>query len=122
MWPLLAELGGDMTAADGSITIDTPEMAKVLEFNRKLLDEGLAVVASGGYHHAEEFYAMMNQGEIGSIVMPMWYLDRFTNYMPDLAHKIAIAPLPVWEIGQKRSIGQGGTGTSITISAKILTL
>lgn len=118
MWPLLAELGGDMTAADGSITIDTPEMAKVLEFNRKLLDEGLAVVAPGGYHHAEEFYAMMNQGEIGSIVMPMWYLDRFTNYMPDLAHKIAIAPLPVWEIGQKRSIGQGGTGTSITNQCK----
>lgn len=118
MWPLLAELGGDMTAADGSITIDTPEMAKVLEFNRKLLDEGLAVIAPGGYHHAEEFYAMMNNGDIASIVMPMWFLDRFTNYMPDLANKIAIAPLPVWEPGQKRSIGQGGTGTSITNQCK----
>ena len=118
MWPLLAELGGDMTDADGNITIDTPQMAQVLEFNRKMVDEGIAVVAPGSYHHAEEFYAMMNNGEIGSIVMPMWYLDRFTNYMPDLAHKIATAPLPVWEEGQKRSIGQGGTGTSITNQAK----
>jgi arabinosaccharide transport system substrate-binding protein len=80
MWPLLAELGGDMTAADGSITIDTPDMAKVLEFNRKLIDEGLAVVAPGGYHHAEEFYAMMNNGEIGSIVMPMCILTVSQNY------------------------------------------
>lgn len=118
MWPLLAELGGDMTAADGSITIDTPEMAKVLQYNRKLIDEGLAVVAPGGYHHAEEFYSLMDGGNIASIVMPMWYLDRFTNYMPDLAKKIAIAPLPVWEEGEKRSIGQGGTGTSITKQCK----
>ncbi len=118
MWPMLAQLGSDMTGADGSITIDTPEMKKVLEYNRKLLDEGIAVVAPGGFHHAEEFYAMMNEGNTGSIVMPMWYLDRFTNYMPDLAGKIAIAPLPVWEAGQKRSIGQGGTGTSITNQAE----
>ena len=117
MWPLLAELGGDMTNADDEITIDTPEMAQVLEFNRKMVDEGIAVVAPGSYHHAEEFYAMMNNGDIGSIVMPMWYLDRFTNYMPDLAGKIAIAPLPVWEEGENRSIGQGGTGTSITNQA-----
>ncbi len=118
MWPMLAQLGADMTAADGSITINTPEMKQVLEYNRKLLDEGLAVVAPGGFHHAEEFYAMMNEGNIGSIIMPMWFLDRFTNYMPDLAGKIGIAPLPTWEEGQKRSIGQGGTGTSVTNQAK----
>ncbi len=118
MWPMLAELGADMTTKDSTITINTPEMKKVLEYNRKLIDEGLAVVAPGGYHHAEEFYAMMNEGKIGSIVMPMWYLDRFTNYMPDLKKKVGIAPLPVWEAGQKRSIGQGGTGTSITNQAE----
>lgn len=92
-------------------------MAQVLEYNRKLIDEGLAVVAPGSYHHAEEFYALMNGGNVASIVMPMWYLDRFTSYMPDLAGKIATAPLPVWEAGQKRSVGQGGTGTSVTNQA-----
>ncbi len=117
MWPMLAELGGDMTSADGKPSIATPEMAKVLEFNRKLVDEGIAVIAPGTYHHAEEFYGMMNAGDIASIVMPMWYLDRFTNYMPDLAHKIAIAPLPVWEEGEMRSVGQGGTGTAVTLQA-----
>ena len=117
MWPMLAELGGDMTDAEGNITIDTPEMARVLEYNRKMIDEGLAVVAPGDYHHAEEFYAMMDDGEIASIVMPFWYLDRFTNYMPDLSQKMVTAPLPVWEEGEMRSVGQGGTGTSVTVQA-----
>ena len=117
MWPQLAELGADMTDADGNATINTPEMAKVLEYNRRMVKEGLAVVAPGTYHHAEEFYALMDGGNIASIVMPFWYLDRFTNYMPDLAGKIVTAPLPVWEEGEKRSVGQGGTGTSVTAQA-----
>ncbi len=117
MWPQLAELGADMTDADGNATINTPEMAKVLEYNRKMVKEGLAVVAPGTYHHAAEFYAMMNEGNIASIVMPFWYIDRFTDYMPDLAGKIVSAPLPVWEEGEKRSVGQGGTGTAVTNQA-----
>lgn len=117
IWPLVAELGGDMTTDDAQPNIATPEMAQALEFNRKLIDEGLAIVAPGGNHHAEEFYALMNSGAIASIVMPMWYMDRFTDYMPDLSGKIAIQPLPVWEEGEKRSVGQGGTGTAVTNQA-----
>ena len=60
---------------------------------------------------------MMDDGEIASIVMPFWYLDRFTNYMPDLSQKMVTAPLPVWEEGEMRSVGQGGTGTSVTVQA-----
>lgn len=118
MWPLLAELGGDMTNEKGEPSINSDAMVQVLEYNRKLVDEGLAVVAPGTYHHAEEFYGMMNNGDIASIVMPMWYMDRFTDYMPDLSGKIAIAPLPVWEEGEPRSVGQGGTGTAVTAQAE----
>lgn len=114
MWPMLTSQGGDMLKADGTPNINSPQMIKALEFNRRMIDEGIAVVAPGNFHHAEEFYAMMNSGAIASISMPMWYMDRFTDHMPDLAHKIAIAPLPVWEAGQPRSAGMGGTGTSIT--------
>ena len=106
------------TDAQGNITIDSPEMAQVLEFNRKMVDEGIAVVAPGTYHHAEEFYQLCGEGKVASLVMPFWYIDRFTNYMPDLAGKIATRPLPVWEEGEPRSVGQGGTGTSVTNQAK----
>jgi arabinosaccharide transport system substrate-binding protein len=114
MWPMISSQGGDMLTKDGKPDISSAQMVKALEFNRKLLDEGIATVAPGNYHHSEEFYALMNSGAIASIVMPMWYMDRFTDHMPDLSKKIAIAPLPVWEAGQPRSVGMGGTGTSIT--------
>ena len=117
MWPQLAELGADMTDKDGNVTIDTPEMTQVLEYNRKMVKEGLAVVAPGTYHHAEEFYSLMDEGGVASIVMPFWFIDRFTNYMPDLKGKIVTAPLPVWEAGEKRSVGQGGTATAVTNQA-----
>lgn len=114
MWPMLTSQGGDMLKKDGTPNINSTQMVKALEFNRKMIDEEIAVVAPGNFHHAEEFYAMMNSGAIASISMPMWYMDRFTDHMPDLSQKIAIAPLPVWEAGQPRSAGMGGTGTSIT--------
>lgn len=84
VWPMIVQAGGDFTTADGQANLDSPEVAKALEYNRKLIDEGIACVAPGGGHHQEEFYGYMNGGNICSIVMPMWYLDRFTNYMPDL--------------------------------------
>ncbi|GHU50501.1 putative arabinose-binding protein [Clostridia bacterium] len=118
MWPLISSQGGDMLNSAGQPSIDSPQMVKTLEYNRKLLDEGIATIAPGNYHHAEEFYALMNSGAIGSVIMPMWYMNRFTDHMPDLAKKIAIAPVPVWQAGQPRSVGQGGTGTSITTQCK----
>ncbi|MDR1705780.1 MAG: extracellular solute-binding protein [Clostridiales bacterium] len=120
MWPMISSQGSDMLAADGTPTIATPEMAKALEFNKKMVDEGIAVVAPGSpsYHHSEEFYQLMNSGAIASISMPMWYMDRFTDHMPDLSGKMAIAPLPVWEEGQPRSVGMGGTGTSVTAQSE----
>ena len=42
------------------------------------------------------------------------YMSRFINYMPELSGKIAIAPAPVFEEGQDRSVGGGGTGTVVT--------
>lgn len=116
-WPLLGSQGGDLVTADGTPNIDSPEVIKALEYNRKMVDEGLAMLAPGGTHHTEEFYGLMNTGAAASVIMPLWYMDRFTDYMPDLSGKMATAVLPVWEVGQPRSIGQGGTGTSITNQA-----
>ena len=64
--------------------------------------------------YAEEFYAFMNEGKAASISMPMWYMGRFTDYMPDLKGKMVIRPMPAWEEGGDRSVGIGGTGTVVT--------
>jgi len=60
----------------------------------------------------------MNKGEVGAILMPAWYLGRFTDYMPDLNGKMTIRPMPIFKEGDKRSAGMGGTGTAVTSQAK----
>ncbi len=82
------------------------------------MKEKVAVAAPGGFHHAEEYYGFMNGGGAASVWMPMWYMGRFTDYMPDLKGKIVIKPMPVFKQGEMRSSGMGGTGTVITNQSK----
>ena len=114
LWPLLSSQGGDLLDKDGKPNVNSPEMEKALAYNQELLKEGVLDIAPGSGHHSEEYYGLMNGEMFGSVIMPMWYMGRFTDYMPDLSGKIAIAPLPVWEVGQPRSVGLGGTGTVVT--------
>lgn len=38
---------------------------------------------------------------VGAIAMPLWYLNRFTDYMPDLKGKMAVRTMPVWSEGAR---------------------
>ena len=44
----------------------------------------------------------------------MWYMSRFLDKMPDEKGNWYIAPCPVFEAGQPRSVGIGRTGTVVT--------
>lgn len=117
-WQMLTEQGSDLLTPDGKPNVNTPEMAKGLKFYQDMLKEGTAVTAPGGGHHAEEYYGFMDAGGAASVTMPFWYMGRFTDYMPDLKGKILVMPNPVFEVGQPRSVGLGGTGTSVTNQCK----
>jgi arabinosaccharide transport system substrate-binding protein len=88
----------------------------------------IAVAAPGGFHHSEQYYGFMNGGGAASIWMPLWYMNRFTDYMTDLKGKIAIRPMPIFDgtvngIKSKfLSAGMGGTGTAVTMQSKNLQL
>lgn len=114
LYPMLRSQGGDFLATDGKADLDTPELKKTITFLQDMIKEGTAVVTPGGFHHAEEYYGFMNEGGAAAITMPLWYMGRFTDYMTDLDGKIVIKPNPIWEKGNPRSVGLGGTGTSIT--------
>lgn len=117
-WPLIVQQGGDYLDADGQVALDSDINIKALQYLQDLVKEGIAEVAPGGGHHAEEYYGFMNQGGAASVFMPMWYMGRFTDYMPDLKNKILIKPMPAWEAGGNRSSGMGGTGTVVTNQAQ----
>ncbi len=117
-WQMITQQGSDFTDKDGNVTLDSSKNVSTLEFMQKLIKDKVAVAAPGGFHHAEEYYGFMNKGGAASIFMPMWYMGRFTDYMPDLKGKIVIKPMPSWAAGGNRSVGMGGTGTAVMNQSK----
>ena len=63
-----------------------------------------AKFAPGGGFHTEEWYGHLNGGGVASVIMPLWYMGRFTDYCSDLDGKMAIYPIPVWNEGDTREV------------------
>lgn len=118
-YPMLSQYGSDIFTPDGGVILDNEDNIKVLTFIRDMIyKHKIAIPAPGGFHHAEEYWAFMNQGGAASLMMPLWFMGRFVQYMPDLKGKIIIRPLPAWKPGGARSAGMGGTGTVVTVQSK----
>jgi arabinosaccharide transport system substrate-binding protein len=118
-YPMISQQGSDFLDENGEVTMDNEENIKALQFIYDMVNTSkIAVTTPGDFHHSEEYYAFMNKGGAASVMMPIWYMGRFLDYMPDLKGKIAIRPMPAWEEGGKRSAGMGGTGTAITNQAE----
>lgn len=110
---MMLELGAQYVDEEGNPDIATDAHVQVIDKIREMMDLGIVVVAPGGGFHTEEWYGFMNDGGVASVLMPLWYMGRFTDYMPDLDQKMAICEIPVWNEGDVREVLQGGTGTSV---------
>jgi len=121
-WTFYQEMikaGSDIFDANGEVILDNQTNIDILQTLSDWVNvDKIAVACPGGYTHSEEYWAFMNNGGAASVEMPFWYLNRFTDYMPDLKGKITVAPAPSWTEGGARSAGMGGTGTSITNQCK----
>lgn len=114
---LLAQQGVDYVDANGNPKVNSPELIKGLEMLKDLQENNVIATIAGGQPDTEEGKGEYNVGNYASALMPLWFMSRFTNEILDLEGKIAIAPLPVFEQGQPRSVGLGGTGTVVTNTA-----
>ena len=113
IYPLVNQHGGDWLTPEGEVRMDEPVVINTLAFMKSMLDDGTAVPCPGGNHHSEEYYGAMGGGAYASVSMPFWYLNRFTDYMPDLSGKMKVAPMPLWPDGGHKSAQMGGTGTAV---------
>jgi len=121
-YPLITMQGSDYLTKDGTPQLDNEINIKALQMLKDMVYEHkIAILAPGGWHHAEEYWAWMNQGNAASVWMPMWYMGRFTQYMPDLKGKMIIRPMPTFS-GGMLSAGMGGTGTAVTTQSKNIDL
>ncbi|MFH5183463.1 ABC transporter substrate-binding protein [Paenibacillus sp. TAB 01] len=118
-WPMIVQRGSDYLDEKGNVILDNEVNVKTLQAMKDMIyKDKIAVPMPGGNTGAEEFFTYMNKGEAASLIMPMWYMSRFLEYMPDLKGKIVVRPMPVWEQGNVRSAGMGGTGTAVTKQSK----
>lgn len=113
-WPMISQQKSDYVNSDGEVILDNQTNIDTLQFLHDMVHvHEIAQTTPGGYHHAEEYYGFMNEGGAASLMMPFWYLGRFTDYMPDLQGKIAVRPMPVFDDDDLLSAGMGGTGTAV---------
>ncbi len=114
---MCGEKYGDYFDENGECIIDSEANAEVLNFMLEMLEDGTAVTTPGGGFHTEEYYGFMSQGGAASMLECMWYMGRFTDYMPELAGKVQLAAPPVWDEESVFPVF-GGTATSVTVQSE----
>lgn len=118
-WPMIIQRGSDYLDKNGNVILDNDINIKTLQAMQDMIyKDQIAIPMPGGTTGSEEFFAFMNNGGMASLIMPMWYMSRFLAYMPDLEGKVMVRPMPVWEEGNTRSAGIGGSGTAVMKQSK----
>lgn len=110
---LLGELGQDLIDDQGMPQLNTPDALKAINRIRGWADEDLCAFIPTGNADTPEGKAAVAAGDVAALAYPLWYMSRFTDEMPNWAGKIAIAPLPVWDENSYKTMGLGGTGTTV---------
>lgn len=118
LWVSMAENKADWTDANGRADIRIPAIADMIKMHQRWLDEGIAFCTPGGQIDTEEGFATVGDQKVAAFPKALWYMSRFLNYMPEQEGKWAIAPCPVYKVGQPRSVGIGGTGTVVSLQSK----
>ncbi|KRK70496.1 ABC transporter substrate-binding protein [Lacticaseibacillus nasuensis] len=104
---------------DGKVDVNNAAVKRALQMQHDwIYKDKIARSAVGGNLDNDQFFAEMNKGNVASVTMPAWYMQRMVAHMPKLKNKVAIAPMPVFQQGDYQTAGGGGTGTMVTNQAK----
>lgn len=119
LWLAMAEKGEDWTGGEkGKANLELDSVKDMLNMQQKWLKDGIAEVSPDGHVDLEAGYQNILNHKIASFPKALWYMSRFLNYMPEEKGNWALAKCPVFEEGDKCSVGIGGTGTVVTQQSK----
>ena len=113
LWIAMAEYGEDQVDREGKAKIPA-SFSKMLTMQQEWINRDLAMISPDGHVDLEAGFQNILDQNIASFPKALWYMSRFLDYMPEESGKWALAPCPVFESGQPRSVGIGGTGTVVT--------
>ncbi len=114
---MITQQKSDYFDKDGKCIINNDINEKTLKFMLDMINDGTAVTTPGGGFHTEEYYGFMSKDGAASMLEPLWYMGRFTDYMPELKGKMKVAQIPKWDAGDVDPVF-GGTATCITTQCK----
>lgn len=119
LWIAMAEYGEDWTGGSNGAkaNVELTSVKNMLKMQQGWIDSGLAEVSPDGHVDLEAGFQNILDHNIVAFPKAMWYMSRFTGYMPEESGNWYIAPCPVFEPGQTCSVGIGGTGTVVTNQA-----
>ncbi|MCL2594037.1 MAG: ABC transporter substrate-binding protein [Promicromonosporaceae bacterium] len=115
---LVAQHGGDYVAADGTLTMTSDAVVAAVETQQRLAASGAQCPIPGGQPDNTEAFGAINNGDFAALIMPMWYMSRFLDQMPELSGQIAIAAPPQLPNGAVATVGGGGTGTAVSAASE----
>lgn len=115
---MLGEQKSDYTTTDGKPAINSPQMVKALTKLKEMQNAHAIATIPGQQPDTTDGEAAINAGDYAVVIKALWFMGRFTTYMPEQAGKWAIAAPPVFQKGDPSTIGDGGTGTVVTKAAK----
>ena len=111
---MVAQQGSDYVV-DGQPNLDSEEAIRALTLKHDFIyvyEIGRPMV--GLQIDSEEFYAEISTNNFASFIAPAWYMGRYLAHAPNQSGNIAVAPMPVFEVGNNRSSSAGGTMTAVT--------
>ncbi|MFD1465142.1 ABC transporter substrate-binding protein [Lapidilactobacillus mulanensis] len=114
---MVTQQHADYIKNDKATLTNAANVRVLTQLQNWIYKDKIARTAVGGSIDNDQFFAEMNKGNVASVTMPSWYMERIADHMPKLKGKIAIAPMPVFNEGDYRSAGGGGTGTMVTNQA-----
>ncbi len=115
IWIAMAQHGEDWTGSfEEPANVQIDSVKKMLTFEKSMLDEGIAQVSPDGQVDVDAGISNISDHNIVAFPKAMWYMSRFLDKMSQEEGNWYIAPCPVFEAGQPRSVGIGGTGTVVT--------
>jgi arabinosaccharide transport system substrate-binding protein len=112
---LLQHNGGPFGAND-SVTIDNATAVETLRFFCDLFNK--YKIAAPGFSNSVSNYAAFKEGFFLSVFCPDWYLGFIKKFIPELAGKWRLRPLPVWKGETRRTSTIGGTMLGLTKGSK----
>ncbi|AEF80207.1 ABC transporter substrate-binding protein [Leadbettera azotonutricia] len=112
---LVQQQGGSFFDAKGNATVDTPELFKALELQKKLVTSGVGVDASSW---TPDYNDLMQGNQLATHIGAAWYMNAMMGSWPNTPKSWRLAPMPYFAGSKPASSNNGGSELVIPEQSK----